>query len=49
VPWVAGVVAVCIAAFLLLRGIRRKPRYQAERAKELIRIREQIKRSDEHV
>ena len=46
-PWIAGVALVCIIAFLI-QGIRRRPRYQEGRAKELIRIREQIKRSDEH-
>lgn len=47
VPWAVGA-AVVVAAAYLVRGIRRRPRYQPGRAKELIRIREQIKRSDEH-
>ncbi len=47
-PWVAGLAIVCIAA-LMIRRSRRGPRYSVDRAKELIRIREQIKRSDEHV
>jgi hypothetical protein len=44
---VLGVAAACAIAYMLHRNGRR-PKYQDERAKELIRIREQIKRSDEH-
>jgi hypothetical protein len=47
-PWIAGLAIVCIVV-LMVRRSRRGPRYSVDRAKELIRIREQIKRSDEHV
>lgn len=45
--YVAGAAAIAIAVFLII-SLRKRPRYKAERAKELIRLREQIKRSDEH-
>ena len=48
--YVLIVLAVAAAGLLAgwLRGIGKRPRYNAERAKGLINIREQIKRSDEH-
>jgi hypothetical protein len=46
-PLILGIAAVCIVVFAL-RRMGKRPKYQPERAKELIRIREQIKRSDEH-
>ena len=42
-------IAVLVIIVIIVRGARKKPRYEAERAKELIRIREQIKRGDELV
>jgi hypothetical protein len=46
-PLALGIAVVCVV-ILMIRRSGKRPRYQPERAKELIRIREQIKRSDEH-
>jgi hypothetical protein len=46
-PLALGVAAL-IVIVMMVRGTRKRPRYNAEREKELIRIREQIKRGDEH-
>jgi hypothetical protein len=48
-PLALGVAALVVVAAMVVRGTKKRPRYNAEREKELIRIREQIKRGDEHV